>query len=285
MGYLVAVTLLWAFSFSLIGEYLAGQVDAYFAVLTRTLLATLVFVPFLRRRWLNLKLAVQLMLIGAVQLGVMYIFYYQSFLLLTVPEVLIFTIFTPIYITLYYDWLARRFSPYYLLTAVLSVIGAALIRYDNLTSDYLVGFLVVQGANICFATGQVAYKQLLAKQTTPPPHLAIFGCFHIGALLVSIISWLFFGKAHYPTQTMQWVILIWLGAGASGLGYFLWNKGATLVNAGALAIMNNALIPAGLLVNLLIWNRDTNLLKLFTGGSVILLSLYLNERYTRRRKP
>ncbi len=216
MGYLVAVTLLWAFSFSLIGEYLAGQVDSYFAVLTRTLLATLVFVPFLRRRWLNLKLAVQLMLIGAVQLGVMYIFYYQSFLLLTVPEVLIFTIFTPIYITLYYDWLARRFSPYYLLTAVLSVIGAALIRYDNLTSDYLVGFLVVQGANICFATGQVAYKQLLAKQTTPPPHLAIFGCFHIGALLVSIISWLFFGKAHYPTQTMQWVILIWLGAGASG---------------------------------------------------------------------
>ncbi len=285
MGYLVAVTLLWAFSFSLIGEYLAGQVDSYFAVLTRTLLATLVFVPFLRRRWLNLKLAVQLMLIGAVQLGVMYIFYYQSFLLLTVPEVLIFTIFTPIYITLYYDWLARRFSPYYLLTAVLSVIGAALIRYDNLTSDYLVGFLVVQGANICFATGQVAYKQLLAKQTTPPPHLAIFGCFHIGALLVSIISWLFFGEAHYPTQTMQWVILIWLGAGASGLGYFLWNKGATLVNAGALAIMNNALIPAGLLVNLLIWNRDTNLLKLFTGGSVILLSLYLNERYTRRRKP
>ncbi|WP_321406913.1 DMT family transporter [Tolumonas auensis] len=285
MGYLVIVTLIWAFSFSLIGEYLAGQVDSYFAVLTRTFLAALVFLPFLRRRWLNWKLAIQLMLIGAIQLGVMYIFYYRSFLLLTVPEVLIFTIFTPIYITLYYDWLARRFSPYYLLTAVLSVIGAALIRYDALTSDYLLGFLVVQGANICFAIGQVAYKQLLAKQTEQPPHLAIFGCFHLGALLVSVLNWFLFGKAHYPEHPTQWAILIWLGAGASGLGYFLWNKGATLVNAGALAIMNNALIPAGLIVNLLIWNRDTNLLKLLTGGGVILLSLYLNERYTRRRKP
>jgi hypothetical protein len=46
MGYLFAVTLLWAFSFSLIGVYLAGQVDAWFSVLMRITLATLVFLPF-----------------------------------------------------------------------------------------------------------------------------------------------------------------------------------------------------------------------------------------------
>ena len=45
MGYLFAVTLLWAFSFSLIGVYLAGQVDAWFSVLIRVALATLVFLP------------------------------------------------------------------------------------------------------------------------------------------------------------------------------------------------------------------------------------------------
>ena len=33
MALLWAITLLWAFSFSLIGVYLAGQVDSYFAVL------------------------------------------------------------------------------------------------------------------------------------------------------------------------------------------------------------------------------------------------------------
>lgn len=45
MRYLLFVTVLWAFSFNLIGEYLAGQVDSYFAVLTRVLLAGLVFLP------------------------------------------------------------------------------------------------------------------------------------------------------------------------------------------------------------------------------------------------
>lgn len=43
MQYLVLVTILWAFSFSLIGEVLAGEVDSYFAVLIRVVLASLVF--------------------------------------------------------------------------------------------------------------------------------------------------------------------------------------------------------------------------------------------------
>ncbi|MGL4751507.1 MAG: EamA family transporter, partial [Aeromonadaceae bacterium] len=54
-------------------------------------------------------------------------------------------------------------------------------------------------------------------------------------------------------------------------------KGATRVNAGVLAIMNNALIPAGLLVNLLIWNHQADLLRLAAGGSLIVLSLLVNE--------
>ena len=90
MGYLSAVTLLWAFSFSLIGVYLAGQVDAWFSVLTRVSLAALLFLPFLRRQHLNRSLALKIMLVGAFQLGIMYCFYYQSFLYLSVPEVLLF---------------------------------------------------------------------------------------------------------------------------------------------------------------------------------------------------
>lgn len=284
MPYLVLVTCIWAFSFSFIGVYLAGQVDSYFAVLTRTFLAALVFVPFLKKKWLTPKLTLQLMLIGAIQLGVMYIFYYQSFLLLTVPEVLVFTIFTPVYITLYYDILERRFSPLYLFTALLSVIGAAVIRYDQLTSNFIIGFLVVQGANLCFAIGQVAYKHVMAKQSIQPPHLAVFGCFHLGAFAVALVSWLLLGHDKYPTQTIQWGILVWLGAVASGLGYFLWNKGATFVNSGALAIMNNALIPAGLIVNLVIWNHQADLTRLLSGGAIIALSLWINQRFTQKRR-
>lgn len=46
MALLIITTILWAFSFSLFGEYLAGHVDSYFAVLVRVGLAALVFLPF-----------------------------------------------------------------------------------------------------------------------------------------------------------------------------------------------------------------------------------------------
>ncbi|GAB2784793.1 carboxylate/amino acid/amine transporter [Halomonas shantousis] len=285
MGYLVGVTLLWAFSFSLIGVYLSGQVDSYFAVLTRIALATAIFLPFLRLRAVSARMMLQLMGIGAIQLGLMYIFFYQSFLLLSVPEVLLFTIFTPLYITLINDLMEGRFSPFYLLTAAIAVLGAAVIRYQGVDSGYWWGFLVVQGANMCFALGQVAYRQLVARARLEIPQHQIFGWFFLGALCLALIAFLLFGDAtRLPTRPVQWGILGWLGLVASGLGYFLWNKGACRVDAGALAIMNNALIPAGLLVNLLIWNREAELTRLGIGGSIILISLLLNEWWARRRE-
>jgi drug/metabolite transporter (DMT)-like permease len=70
---------------------------------------------------------------------------------------------------------------------------------------------------------------------------------------------------------------------ASGFGYFAWNKGATLVDVGALAVMNNVLIPAGILVNLVIWNRDADLIRLAIGGGIILLALWVNQKLASGR--
>ena len=56
-----------------------------------------------------------------------------------------------------------------------------------------------------------------------------------------------------------------------------------MVNAGALAVMNNALVPAGLVVNILIWNRDVDLVRLSIGGAVILFSLFVNETWVKKR--
>ncbi|MDI4639264.1 MULTISPECIES: carboxylate/amino acid/amine transporter [Halomonadaceae] len=285
MGYLVGVTALWAFSFSLIGAYLSGQVDSYFAVLVRIVLATLVFLPFLKPRLLANRHKLALMAIGAVQLGLMYIFFYQSFLLLSVPEVLLFTIFTPLYVTLIDDVLAGRFTPFYLLSALLAVIGAAVIRYQGVDSGFWLGFLVVQGANLCFALGQVAYRHLAVRLEDDVPQYSIFGWFYLGALALVVVAFALFGNpAKLPSTGLQWGVLAWLGLVASGLGYFLWNKGATRVDAGALAIMNNALVPAGLLVNLVLWNRDADLSRLALGGAILVASLFINEWWVRRRR-
>lgn len=285
MSYLIGVTALWAFSFSLIGAYLSGQVDSYLAVLTRILLACLIFVPFLRPRAISARIRWQLMAIGAIQLGLMYIFFYRSFLLLPVPEVLLFTIFTPIYITLLDDLMQRRLSPFYLLTAVIAVIGAAIIRYDGISDGFWLGFAVVQGANLCFAIGQVAYRQLSPQLPKDVAHRHVFGWFYLGALALVIVMFLLFGSTEkLPSQPVHFVVLGWLGIVASGLGYFLWNKGATRVDAGSLAIMNNALVPAGLLVNLLIWNRDADLARLALGGAVIVAALAINQLWARKRE-
>lgn len=276
MGYLFAVTLLWAFSFSLIGVYLAGQVDAWFSVLMRIALATLVFLPFLNFKKTPKPLAIKLMLIGAIQLGAMYSFYYHSFLYLSVPEVLLFTVMTPIYITLLNDALEKHFNPRFFVIAIIAVCGALAIRYESINSNFLVGLLLVQAANMCFATGQVTYKRLMIN--TKLDHKTVFGWFFIGALIVATLCYVLFGNTDkLPSTPTQWGVLIYLGIVASGLGYFGWNKGATLVNVGTLAAMNNVLIPAGIMVNVLIWNKEADIMRLSIGAGIILAALLLNQ--------
>lgn len=284
MWILLAMTGLWAFSFSLIGMYLAGQVDSWFSVLMRVTLAMLVFLPFMKFRQTPRPLAIKLMLIGACQLGIMYGFYYQSFLHLSVPEVLLFTVMTPIYIALINDILEKRFHPGYIVSAIIAVLGAVGIRYQGIDEGFIQGFLLVQGANLCFGLGQVCYKRLMANQTSELPQLTLFGWFFIGAFLVVLPCFALLGNTEkLPTTTLQWSILVYLGVIASGIGYFAWNKGATLVNVGALAVANNLLIPAGILVNVLFWNRDADIIRLAFGGGIIIFALYLNEWFVKQK--
>ena len=102
--------------------------------------------------------------------------------------------------------------------------------------------------------------------------------FLASALVLALPSWLIFGNpARLPHTAVQWGVLVWMGLFATALGMFWWVKGSTRVDAGALAVMNELHVPLGLLVNLLIWNRDADLKKIALGGGVILLSLVLNR--------
>ncbi|MDQ7986131.1 carboxylate/amino acid/amine transporter [Pseudomonas sp. G34] len=283
MPYLLAVTVLWAFSFSLIGEYLAGRVDSDFAVLARVAVAALVFLPFTLWRGLPRRLLAGFWLAGALQFGVTYLCLYRSFQVLTVPEVLLFTVLTPIYVTLLDDALARRFSPWALVAALVAVGGGVVIRFERLEGGYLIGFLLLQLANLTFAAGQVLCRQLLMRYPTEQPLHRFFGHFFLGAMVLVLPSFLLFGNPDkLPSTALQWGILLWMGLFATALGLFWWVKGSVKVDAGTLAVMNELHVPAGLVVNLLIWNRDADLPRLALGGAIILASLWLN-RLGRRR--
>ena len=279
MPYLIVVTVLWAFSFSLIGQYLAAQVDSDFAVLVRVLIASAVFVPFTLWRGLPRRLLAGFWLAGALQFGVTYLCLYRSFAVLTVPEVLLFTVLTPIYVALLDDTLARRFNPWSLVAVAVAVGGGIIIRFRPLGGEYLVGFLLLQLANATFAAGQVLCRRLLIAYPTDIPLYRFFGHFFLGALVLALPSYLLFGDpGRLPQTAVQWGVLTWMGLFATALGMFWWVKGSTQVDAGALAIMNELHVPAGLIVNVLIWNRDTDLHKLAMGGTVILASLWLNRQ-------
>ncbi len=197
MGYLLFVTLIQAFSFSLIGEYLAGHVDSYFAVLVRVVLAGLVFIPLTRWRSVEPAFMRGMLLIGALQFGITYVCLYLSFRVLTVPEVLLFTILTPLHVTLIEDALNRRFNPWALVAALVAVGGAAVIRFDRINPDFFMGFLLLQLANFTYAAGQVLYKHLVAKHPSDLPHYRRFGFFYLGALAVVLPAFLLFGQANF----------------------------------------------------------------------------------------
>ena len=278
MPYLIFVTLLWALSFNLIGVYLAGAVDSYFAVLTRVVLAGLIFLPMTRWRGVAPGFIAGVTVVGMLQFGVTYLCLYLSFNMLTVAEVLLFTVLTPLHVALIDDALNRRFNPWAFLAAAIAVLGAGLIRYDDLSSDFLGGFLLLQLANFTFAAGQVGYKHLAERYQSQIPLHRRFGYFFIGALLVVLPAWLVLGNPEkLPTTSTQWGVLIWMGVLATALGQFCWNKGATLVDAGTLAVMNNLSVPVGLVINLLFWGSETRLDLLAIGGLLILASLWINR--------
>ena len=74
MAYLLTTTFIWAFSFSLIGHYLSPIIDSWSLSFFRTLIALLVFIPFIDFK-ISRKHILFMILIGAIQIGIMYLMY------------------------------------------------------------------------------------------------------------------------------------------------------------------------------------------------------------------
>lgn len=278
---LAVTTLLWAFSFSLIGLFISKDIDPYIAVSIRFLLAFIFLLPFLKLKKLPKKIIFQVIGVGALQIGVMYIAFYQSFYFISVPEVILFTVFTPLYITLFNDILERKFSSKFFLSALLAISGAAVIKWTSLNDNFLVGFLIVQFANISFGIGQVLFRKIMLAL---PEELKgtvftkdIFALFYLGALVVAIPAMLIFGNFdRLPSTNTHYIVLLWLGIGASGLGYVLWNSGACKVSVGTLAVMNNALVPLGIVISIFFGISLNNIVQFLIGSLLIVFALWIN---------
>ena len=269
MIYLVVVSFVWAFSFGLIGNRLAGLPPAWLGWI-RLALSALVFLPFVRRvPW---KTGLGLFAAGAVQFGLMYFAYLTSFRYLKSHEVALFTVMTPILVALLSDLGSRRFRPFNFVAASLAVGGAAVVKWAELESAApVVGFLLVQASNLCFAAGQLAYRALMARLDKPLPDHRVFFWMHLGGCAVLTPMALPFVLADAPPAPTpgQWAVLVYLGVVASGICFFLWNRGARFVSAGQLAVMNTLKIPLGVAVSLFVFREPANLWTLLVGALLI----------------
>jgi len=276
MYYLILVSLIWAFSFGLIKGQLSG-IDPYFVSFIRLIISFLFFVPFMGKG-LKWKRSGPLLAIGALQFGIMYILYIYSYQFLAAWQIALFTIFTPLYVILFSDLWQRRIDGLYLVATFIAVLGGGLVVYDPLDSyELTLGFVLIQGANICFALGQVAYKEIRVYYAGISDQV-LMPFLYLGAVIVTLAASLMktdFGVLQINTSQI-WV-LVYLGAVASGLGFFLWNLGATRVNSGALAVLNNLKAPLAILVSVFIFNEAGNWFKALLAGLLIFSALILTS--------
>ncbi len=276
---LLLVSLIWAFSFGLIKMHLTSLPSAFVAF-ARLALAIPVFLPFLSLGQLSNREKLKLLFIGAIQYGVMYIAYLKAFQFLDAYLIALFTIFTPLYVSILSDWHQRRFNHRNIILALLAVIGAGVIQYHGIGNRIIVqGFLLVQLSNLCFAWGQLAYRRFRLNKPAVQDH-KVYAFLFIGAALVTLpfaLPDINMGLV----KSMDWTqlaVLVYLGTIASGFCFFWWNQGAIRVNPATLAVMNNLKIPLAVAVSLLVFGESTDLPRLIIGGSIMVLALWLAQK-------
>ena len=278
MIFLIISTIIWAFSFSIIGNYLSSDIDPWSLSLIRVIISFLIFLPFIDLN-INKKRMVYIIGVGAIQIGFMYSFYLNAFSFISVEKILLFTIFTPIYVTIISDIFQKKIKKFFLFLSILSLIGSLIIRITDVQLLDLKGFILIQGANFSFALGQVLYKRYIKNNSKLDYNLNEFGYFYFGAIIIaSLGSLIMIDSLSYPKSTTQWLLVLWLGAIASGLGYYFWNRGSVLVNNGTLAVMNNLVIPLGLFIEIVFFSKLINVTNYIVGALIILSSIYFSLR-------
>jgi len=272
---LLIVSFIWAFSFGLIKGL--GDLDPTAVAVLRLGVSLALFAPLFRAGRMPPLQMLRLAAIGAVQFGAVYVFYLRAYAHLHAYEVALFTITTPIFVALIDARVGGRWRARYLAAAALSVAGAATVLWTAISDTGVVlGFILVQLSNACFAAGQVAWRGERRRLPQSSSDASVFGLLYAGALLLTVAVSLFTTQWNaFHAGLGQWATILYLGAVASGIGFFLWNVGATRVNVGSLAAFNNAKIPLGIACSLLVFGESANIPRLLAGALLMAIGVWV----------
>ena len=273
MLYLTIVSILWSFSFGIIKFGLTG-VDSIFISFFRSLIAFIFFSSLTLYNIKKFSFDTKLIIIGAIQFGLMYVFYIQSYQYLPAYLIATFTITTPIFVVLFSQALMKEsFSKNGILSVILVLIGSLMMRF-NLENplDYWFGFILIQCANMFFASGQIMFKKWYTENSDKDI-VHNFSQMFFGATIVTSLFYFQTLDVQNILSTTNLLSLIFLGLCSTGIGFLLWNIGATKVSNTRLAIMNNVVIPLAVLNSFFIFGEDINIL-LFMPGLICFYAAY-----------
>ena len=135
---------------------------------------------------------------------------------------------------------------------------------------------------MAFAFGQVYYRDW-KKSRTHISDKSIFGFLYLGAAIFTTIATLLISQQPpipLDATPTQWFVLVYMGIIASGLCFFLWNKGGTQTSVGVLATFNNAVVPLAMFASLFIFGEakggsSEELIRLAIGSMLIVTALLI----------
>ncbi len=290
MSSLIIASILWAFSFGLI----KGQLTEYDPVLVAALrlgIAAVVFMPWLRKGPRHLKTRWRLAALGALQFGLMYWLYISSYRTLPGYAVALLTILTPIYIAIIRAALDRRWDGRALVAALVAVVGAGVLKWGVLPgAEALTGVLMVQGANLSFALGQVLYARWQQAGIVGETDAGALAWMYVGAMALVASGLLLQGVDLSGSWSRESVLtVVYLGVMPTAVGFWLWNRGVARVSGGTAAVMNNLKIPLAMVAAWTVFGESVNLMRLGPGlvlivGAAIWISRPSGGAFSRGQK-
>lgn len=278
MNYLLIATVCFSLSFGLIKSQIA-TLPTDMVVLLRLLLACLIFIPFFRK--LEFKKHLTAALIGVIQFGLMYIFFLRAFKYLQGNEIVLLTTSTPILVAICSSFWGERFKWSYLLSILLSIVGAVIVIWNNVSFNFLFkGILLMELSNFCFALGQVAWRKYIGGSDSK----LMASAYLAAAIFVLPFALINTNFSTFSLTINQGLSILYLGIVPTGIGFWLWNKGAQKVNSSTLAIMNNLKIPMGIFFALALFHEKIHLTNFLIGSIFILAAIILSHVFLGERE-
>ncbi|MDR1456755.1 MAG: DMT family transporter [Puniceicoccales bacterium] len=285
--FLLITALLWGFSYGInadIVHFVPPQWMSFFFVL----LGAVMFSPMLFRHD-TVGIRVQCMTIGAIQLGLMYLFSQYSYQYLSPGTVAMLSTTTAIYVPILNTIFQRTFSVRQFFIALLSLAFTRLAMVIDGTEQFpWLGILYSQLCNICYVLGQLLYRRLHDRFHMRDS--SAMAWFYLGAS-IALIPTVAFRPLPIEILHFHWKHVVgeflFLGVFCCGLGNYLWNLGSVRVNSAELAICNNLPILFGVILAIIFFGDPFGGWKQVLGvigtlGLLLVGALLERERYSTR---